>query len=94
MIFSGKFFVSQCPNYSCEYPSVYQNISGIEKNIHKRGISQNFVEIFLSHNDENLHTGTLQCFRKFRVSKKFVQKNGILRAGDARILKMGRFAYC
>ena len=47
----------------------------------------------MSHNDENVHTGTLQCFRKFRVSKNFVQRRGIPRAGDSRMLKMGQFAF-
>ena len=33
-----------------------------------------FSRFFLSHIAELFHTGTLQCFRKFRVWKKFVQK--------------------
>ena len=41
------------------------------------GLSQFSVGIFLSHSAENFRGGTLQCFRKFRVSKSFMHKKGI-----------------
>ena len=42
----------------------------------KRGISRLSLENLWSHSPEKLHRGTLLCFRKFLVSKKFVDKRG------------------
>ena len=42
----------------------------------KRGISRFSIEIFLSHSTEKLPRGTLLCFTKFLVSKKFMDKRG------------------
>ena len=38
-------------------------------------MSQFSVERFSSHGTENLRSGTLMCFRKFPLSKKFLDKN-------------------
>ena len=45
--------------------------------MHKKGISLNSVEKFLSHSTEKFRWGTLRCFRKFRVSQNFMHKKGI-----------------
>ena len=42
----------------------------------KRGISRFSIENFLSHSTEKLPSGTLLCFTKFLVSKKFMDKRG------------------
>ena len=41
-----------------------------------RRISRFSVEKFLSHSTEKLRRGTLLCFTKFLVSKKFMDKRG------------------
>ena len=50
-----------------------------KKNMQKSASWPSPVEIFLSHFAKTLHTGTLQCFRMFRVSEKFPRKKGISR---------------
>ena len=40
------------------------------------GVSRFSVKIVWSHSSENLHRGTLLCFTKFLVSKKFMDKRG------------------
>ena len=42
----------------------------------KRGISPFSIENLLSHSTEKLLRGTLLCFTKFLVSKKFMDKRG------------------
>ena len=45
--------------------------------IREGGVSSFFVESFLSHSIEKFRWGTLRCFRKFRVSQKFMHQKGI-----------------
>ena len=77
--FRLKFFVPQYRKISLGNTSVYQQISGIEKfYASERGeyhVSPS--KSFLSHSTEKFRWGTLRCFRKFRVSQKFVHKKGI-----------------
>ena len=42
----------------------------------KRGISRFSIKNLLSHSTEKLRRGTLLCFTKFLVSKKFKDKGG------------------
>ena len=42
----------------------------------KKGISRFSIENLLSHSTEKLRRRTLLCFRKFRVSKNFMDKKG------------------
>ena len=51
-------------------------ISGIEKLMPVRGISRFSIENLLSHSTKKLRRGTLLCFTKFRVAKKFMDKRG------------------
>ena len=55
-------------------PSVFQNVLGIEKVLHKRGIPGFYVERCLSHRTECIRLGTLLCIGVFLVSKKLVHK--------------------
>ena len=41
-----------------------------------RGISRFSIENLLSHSTEKFRRGTLLCFTKFLVSKKFMDKRG------------------
>ncbi len=41
-----------------------------------RGISHFSIEKLLANKTEKLRRGTLQCFTKFMVSKKFMDKRG------------------
>ena len=43
--------------------------------MHNRGYHA-FVDIFLSHSTEKFRRGTLLCFKKFLVSKTFIDKKG------------------
>ena len=56
---------------------VFQKCSGIEKLLDNRGISI-FRYVFVSQCRKFLW-GTLQCFRKFGVSKNFMQNRGVSR---------------
>ena len=47
--------------------------------MHKKGISPFSVETFLSHSAEKFRRGTLQCFRKFGVSKNFMPNRKVSR---------------
>ena len=77
--FRSKFFVSHYRKISLGNTSVYQKLSGIKKfYASERGVSRRFsVENFVSHRTEKFRWGTLQCFRKFRVSQNFMHKKGI-----------------
>ena len=58
-------------------PSVFQKISGIEKNLWIRGGMSRFsVEIFVSHSVEKFRKGILLFLRKFLVSKSFMDEKG------------------
>ena len=59
-------------------PSVFQKISGIEKNLWiRRGISRLSVEIFMSHSAEKFRKGILLwCLREFPLAEKFMDKRG------------------
>ena len=50
----------------------------IDRKREKGGIIKIFRRIFLSHLAEKFRRGTLQCFRKFRVSKRFIPMKWIL----------------
>ena len=41
------------------------------------GVSQLFVQNFLSHSTKKFRCGTVRCFRKFRVSQNVMHKKGI-----------------
>ena len=47
--------------------------------MHKKWVSRISLEYFSSHSAEFFNTGTLQCFRKLQVSKKFMHEKWISR---------------
>ena len=47
-----------------------------------RGISRFSIENLLSPSTEKLRRGTLLCFTKFLVSKKFMDKRGVGEEGE------------
>ena len=47
-------------------------------------VSSSSVKNFLSHSAEKFRRGNLLCFRKFLVSKKFMDKRGVGPAGGGR----------
>ena len=51
-------------------------ISGIKNFMPMRGKSRFTIEKMLSHGPEKLRGGSLLCFTKFLVSKKFMDKRG------------------
>ena len=59
---------------------MFQRNSGIEKFFGEKGgregVSQFSIENLLSHSTGKLRTRTLLCFRKFLVSKNFMDKKG------------------
>ena len=75
-IFQRKFFVSQCRKISKQTPSVFQKNSCVENFHALDGKHHNFVENFLSHRTEKIRKGSLLCFTKNQVSKKFMDKRG------------------
>ena len=76
--FRSKFFVSQYQKISLGNTSLNQKISGSEKFFaSERGVSNFFVENFLSHSTEKFRKRTCRCFRKFRASQNFMHKKGI-----------------
>ena len=78
-IFRWKILVSQCRKILSRNPSVFQKFSGNDKNVRdKRGGGFTiFCQIVLSHSTESFRRGTSLCFRKIRVSKKFMTKRGL-----------------
>ena len=76
--FSFKIFCLTVPkNFVREQFGVSDNFGYRNFFCVRRGISRFSLEIFLSHSTEKTRGGTLQCFRKFRVSKNFMHKKGI-----------------
>ena len=69
--FTLKNFSLTVPILFVEDPSMFQKVSDIEFFLPKWGISQVSIEILLSHSGENFRRGTLLCFKRFLVSKKF-----------------------
>ena len=82
--FRQKILVSQCRKFSWASLQCFRNF-GVTKNfMHNRGISRFSIENLLCHSTEILRKGTLLCFTKFLVSKKFVDIRGGRRGGGGR----------
>ena len=65
------------PKNFAEEPVCVSENFGYRKNfMPKRGISRFSIENLLSHSTEKLRRGTLLCFTKILVSKKFMDKRG------------------
>ena len=80
-ILRRKIFVSQYQNISSSKASVVQEISAIENFYALEGVgggavSRFSVEIFLSHSTETFRRIKLLCFRKFVVSRNFMDRGG------------------
>ena len=75
--FPSKIFSLTVPKYFVKEPFCVQKVSGTEKTMDERwGVSRFSIGNFLSHSAEKLRGGTFLCFRKFLVSKNFMDKNG------------------
>ena len=62
-----------------------------KKFMHRKQTSRISVDYFLSHNAENLHTVTLQCFRKFWGIEKIHAEKGDTANGGLKNVKNGTF---
>ena len=67
-----EIVVSQYRKVSSWYPSVLQEVSGIEKVYDWRGISRISIWNLLHPSTGNFPRGTLLCFMRFRASKTFL----------------------
>ncbi len=75
-LFRRKRFVPQCLIFSYRNTSYFQKYRVSKNFMPMRGISHFSIEKLLSNSTEKLRRGTLQCFKKFVVSKKFMDKRG------------------
>ena len=77
----SKFFLSlRTEKISPKNHSLFQKLSGREKNLWIRGGASRFsVEKFLPHSTKIFHWGTLWCFRKNLLSKILMHRRGASR---------------
>ena len=75
--FFGRFFCLTMPKNSLGNSSVFQRIPRIETFYAEETILRFSVESFLSHSTKKIHRGTPLCFRKFLLSKTFIDKMGV-----------------
>ena len=90
-VFPSKEFCLTLPRKFVEDTfCVSENIVVSKKIFHRKGISLFTAENFLSHSTETFRRGNLLCFRKFFVSKNFMDKKckgeGVSRVSVGNIL--------
>ena len=71
-----KIYVTRYRKVSFRNISVFQKTSCIAKFNHKKGLSLNSVEKFLSHSADKNLSRTLLCFDRVLVSKTFMHRRG------------------
>ena len=71
-----NFYVTRYRKVSFRNISVFQKKSCIAKFNHKKGLSLNSVEKFLSHSADKNLSRTLLCFERILVSKIFMHRRG------------------
>ena len=71
------FFCLTLPKNFVGEPFFVSEFFGHRKTLCTIVISRFFVENFLSHSAAKFRGGTVQCFRKFWVSKNFMHKKGL-----------------
>ena len=74
--FPSKNFRFTVPKNFAEEPVCFRKFRSSKNFMPKRGISRFSIENLLSHSTEKLRRGTLLCFTKFLVPKKFMDKRG------------------
>ena len=74
--FSFKIFVSQYQNFRWGTVRCLRKFRVSQNFMHKKGISLNSVEKFLSHSAEKIRRRTLLCFERILVWKIFKQRRG------------------
>ena len=65
----AETFCLTVPKVFVRIPSVFQKSKGIEKFLHRKGVSLFSLETFLSHSAKKLRKGTILCFRNILVGK-------------------------
>ena len=83
-VFSAKIFCLTVPKNFVKEPFSVSLNSGIKKFYAYEGNITIFYRNLLSHSTEKLRRGTLLCFTKFLVSKKFMNKRGGGGVGERR----------
>ena len=84
-IFRRRFLVSQCRIFSQGNPSVFHYFPISKNFMPMRRISRFSIENLLSHSIKKFRRGTVLCFTKFLVSKKFMDKRGGREGGSITI---------
>ena len=75
--FCRKLCVLLYRNISLVNTLVYQKVSGTKRFVHHTGGYHLFPSKTLCHTGPKNSLGAFRCFRKFRVSQKFMNKKGI-----------------
>ena len=73
---SSKILYPTVPKNFVKKPFCVSENFGYGKILCTRGVYHDFLSKFFSHNPEKFRRGTLLCFRKFLVSKNFIDKRG------------------
>ena len=71
-----KLFVTQYRKISLGTLRCFRKFRASQNFMHKKGISLNSVEKFLSHSADKIRRITLLCFERILVSKSFKQRRG------------------